>query len=92
MKKKTTPAPLSFEDRLNVAHATAAAAASTFELVALDLEEAATQKREVADDISREIARLTALIEDYAALRHEAEVFEAQNLAKADKIRALVSA
>jgi hypothetical protein len=90
-RKKVTPAP-SFEDRLNAAHATAAAAASTFELIALDLEEAATQKREIADDITAEISRLTALIEDYSALRHEAEVYEAANLAKADKIRALVSA
>jgi hypothetical protein len=87
--KKPEP---SFEDRLNSAHAQADAAVSVVETIALDLEQAATSKRELVIDIDGETARLVALLDHLSVLRSEALEFEAKNLAKADKIRSLVSA
>jgi hypothetical protein len=92
LKKKPAPAPLSFEDRLCAAHAQADAAVSVVETIATDLEQAAAEKRAVVIDIDTETDRLYALLDHLSVLRSEALEYEAKNLAKADKIRALVSA
>ena len=49
-------------------------------------------KRELITDIDAETARLYAVLDNLSVLRAEAVEFEAKNLAKADKIRALVRA
>lgn len=90
-KPKYVPAP-SFEDRLNAAHAQADAAVSVVETIATDLELAAADKRAIVSDIDVETQRLVALLDHLSVLRSEAVEFEAKNLAKADKIRSLVSA
>lgn len=89
MLKKKSP---SFEERLSAAHATADAAVSVVETIASDLEQAAADKRAIISDIDAETERLYGLLDHLSVLRSEAVEFEARNLAKADKIRALVSA
>jgi hypothetical protein len=90
-KKKTTPAP-SFEERLGAAHATADAAVSIVETIAVDLEQAASDKRAIVADIDAEVDKLYATIDSLCVLREEAEESEAENLAKANNIRSLLSA
>lgn len=90
--KKPVVLPPSFEERLSAAHATADAAVSVVETIASDLETAAAEKRSVIEDIDAETSRLYGLLDHLSVLRSEAVEYEAKNLAKADKIRSLVSA
>jgi len=86
MKKKQP----TFEEQLNAAHAQAAAALSVFHDVISDLEDAAADKRRIADEIRDELVKLRELVVHYGDLHNEAVKSEAEHLAKADSIRALV--
>ncbi len=82
--RKKTHTPPTLEERANAASATAAAALSTFELAAADLEYAASEHDDVAALAQAEIDRLTEVRED--ALDEAA-----RNEHAAAKIRALVA-
>ncbi len=80
-KAITTP---TLEERSLAASATAAAALSTFELAAADLEYAASEHDDVAALAQAEIDRLTEV-------RDDAQDDAARCASAADKIRALVA-
>jgi hypothetical protein len=88
---RKTKAPVTFEDRLNEAHAAAAAATSVFESVIADLEQAAQTKHSIATDLGNEIDRLRRTIEFYEQLSDEAHDAAADHLTKAQNIRALIA-
>ena len=82
---------LTFEERYNASEATAAAAASLFEKLAEDLEEAALHKWDLRRDIEDEIVRLRAQAGYLEGLRTQAVSGESSDLEVAGRIRALVA-
>ncbi len=82
--RKKTHTPPTLEERANAASATAAAALSTFELAAADLEYAASEHDDVAALAQAEIDRL-------ADVRDEAFDNAARCESAAAKIRELVA-